>query len=781
MTYPRVLLQKPKLVLTAWLLLLASMVVFVALWPQISINPTLKTMIMPADPDLAMDGESKQVFGDDEILIIAVAHPDTIINIETLTKIDRITRKVEEIEGVRDVLSMTRADNIRDRDGTLDTDDLIEELPENAEDLQRIVEEVDANPTYVNTIISEDKKVAAITVEMSLDYSSTEERARITQAVLAITEAEAKSGAEKIHVTGFPVSSYFGGIYMITDMGIFTGVASFLLIVILWIIFRNKQGIVFTLLVGALGVATVYGIMSLSDTAVTMPLSSLIVFIMALGMEYSIYVAYAYITQVRKERAASGPPRDRVEILASALDTVTGPVLLSSLTTMTGFLSMLSNPVFSLVLMGFYLAIGTVVVGLASLTLVPALIALWPFEVKERKGSKRRFIDRMASKLGSHSANNPIKAFLVMTTILILAVIGWLNMSMDTDAMNYFKRHDKIRIDEELVRARMGGTTYLQAVIASGERDTFKEPENLRKLAELQEFAESLPNVTKALSQADNVRLLHRALRGENDAYTVPDRKAAIEQLLLLHNEPDDFRLVVDMEYQWANVMIRMNTMSSSRMRVVERDLEAKMRELFPDMKVNLVGTTLLAHRAFDKIASSMITGLLIACGAIWLIMCFAFRSIKLGSLAIIPNVLPIAIIYSVLGWIGKPLDPPTAVTGALVLGIAVDDTVHFFKTWQRWCLAGAESSRRAVISTLDEIGRPMVMSSIVLAFGFGVLILSRYEVLLWVGAMLCIASVVGIVCDLVLTPAILALTGKGTATTGKSKSDEAAGAAASV
>lgn len=756
MQYPRSLIDKPKRTLGIWFAIMGMMMVSIVLYPQIDINPTFKSMIMPNDVDRAMDAESKSIFGDDEVIIVAIRNPNGVFNIETLKKVDRITSKIKDLEGVRDIFSLTYIDNIKDTNGELDTADLIEELPTTEAELRKIEKDAMDNPVYWNAIVSPDKKVASINVELSLEFSTPKERGKITEKILKIAKAE-DSGPDEIHVTGFPVSSYFGGNYMITDMVVFGAVAMVLLMIILWIIFRNPQGVIFTLFVGMLGVCVAYGCMSAMGVKITMPLSAVMVFVMALGMEYSIYVGYSFITETRLARENGEDDSDYKALLLRGLRTCAMPVLLSATTTGIGFLSMLTNPVPDLSKMGLFLAIGTAAVGIASLTVVPAIIALWPFEVKD-KVEKQRVVNRIVNKIGGGSARNPGKALLLMSAILALCAVGWVQLSMDTDAMQYFKKHDQIRIDEEFVRDRMAGTTYLQAVVVGKERDTFKQPKNLRKLAEMQEYAETLANVTKASSHADHLKLLHRAVSGQEERYRVPDTREAVEQLLMLHKEPDDFRNVIDFEYRIANLVIRMDTMSSTRLKHLEADVEAKLQQQFPDMEVNVVGTTLLVHRAFDMMARSMLVGLAIACGLIWLIMCTVFRSIKLGTLALLPNVVPVALIYSVLGWIGYPLDPPTAVTGAIALGIAVDDTVHMFKSWvDHRRLPGYDSTKAAVV-TLEKIGRPMVMSSLVLAFGFGVMMLSSYGTLVWMGIMLIIAAASGLVCDLVLTPAILSL-----------------------
>lgn len=739
--------------LTIWLGVMLAMGVLIGAYPQIDINPTFKSMIMSSDPDRAFDQKVKETFGDDEYVIIAVENEQTVFNVETLRLIDRITQKVRKLDGVRDIYSLTYIDNIRSRDGLLDTNDLIEALPTTKEELARIEKEAGENATYENFIISPDKKVAAINVELALTHSDSKARGAITEKILSIVDEERKSSQDKIYVTGFPVSSYFGGIFMISDMVVFGAAAAVLLMILMWFIFRNVQGVAFTMLVAMAGVAVTYGLMSAIGVKITMPLSSVMIFIMALGMEYSIYVGYAFISQVLHERSKGGEIRDRSFIVSEAVRGVRSAVLLSTTTTCIGFLSMVTNPVPDLAKMGFFLAIGTLTVGIASLTIVPAVITMWPFEVRPH-AEKGRFVHWFVGKLGGGSAVRPRRALLAMGVISAFCLAGWAQVSADTDAMQYFKKGSRIRQDEEFVRARMAGTTYLQAVVETEQLDYFKEPENLAKLEKVAAYAESLPNVTKALSHADHLKLLNKALRGP---YELPDTRQAVEQFLLLHKQPDDFRPVIDPDYKRASVMVRLDTMSSTRLREVEEAVETFMAGQFSGKKVNLVGTTLLVHRAFDMMARSMVIGLGIACVLIWLIMCIGFRSVKMGTLALVPNAMPILLIYSVLGWIGYPLDPPTAVTGAIALGIAVDDTVHFFKGWRANVIFDGMTSEQSVLTVLQRIGRPMVMSSLVLAFGFGVLMLSRYGTLVWMGIMLSVAAATALICDLVLTPALLA------------------------
>jgi predicted RND superfamily exporter protein/SAM-dependent methyltransferase len=762
--YPQWSLVHPKRVLMLWLTVIGLMAAAIAVFPQIRMNPTFRSMIMSDDPDRAADERAKQIFGDDELITIAIENPQGVFNVPTLAFIDQITRKVQALEGVRQVYSLTRIDNIRGRDGTLIADDLITELPKTPEEAQRIEREAYANPLYVNNIVAADKQVASINLELDLQHTTSEAHATLTQAVYKIVHEADRGKPEgvKTYVTGYPVGSYIGGVYMIEDMVMFGAAAFLVLLIVMWLVFRCWQGVVGTMLVVMASLAVSYGMMSILGVAVTMPLSAVMVFLTALGMQYSTYIGFAHRERVYHERGhGRPPPRDYRYLVSEAMRDVRGSVGLSAVVAAIGFGAMYVNRVPDLRLMGAFLVIGLLTTSLGVMTIHPALLALFPYEVPDQHRDHYR-LQKLIDRAGAVATSRPWLMLSISGAIFALGIFGVVQIDTNTDAMHYFKKSAEIRQAEDFVRARMAGTTYLQAVVSADKVDAFKEPENLRKLAAIQKYAEGLPHVTKTVSHADHVSLMNRALRGgAPEEYRVPDTRAAIEQYLLLHNKPDDFRLWIDSDYKNANVMLRMDTMSSTVQRQTEAKIEAFMRQQFPGWDVNLVGTNLLTHRAFDEMATSMLQSLGLATILIWLVMCIGLGSFKLGTVSLVPNLAPSILVYAVLPAIGRPLDPPTAVTGAIALGILSDDTVHFIKTWLAHRRKSGTDAVTAVTATLAEVGKPMILSSIVVMSGFSIMLLSRYGTLVWTGIMMCIVTSIAVLWELVCSPALLRIIGK--------------------
>ena len=182
--------RHPKATLITWLFVIATMAFFMVVRPQLKIQPTLKSMIRANDPDLPFDHKVKQTLGDDEFIIVGIGAPKTVFTIPTLTYIDRLTSEIEKLPAVRKVYSLTRADDIRGRGGMMDVNDLIVDLPKTQDDLDRIEKEAFENPIYINAIVTPDKKVAGINVELKAGHT-TKMDGETTQAIYDIIDKAA--------------------------------------------------------------------------------------------------------------------------------------------------------------------------------------------------------------------------------------------------------------------------------------------------------------------------------------------------------------------------------------------------------------------------------------------------------------------------------------------------------------------------------------------------------------------------------------------------------------
>ena len=756
MKLPPIAIRRPKLVLTMWAIVICAMGVVIAVYPGIDLNPTFKSMIMAKDPDRGFDTNFKQTLADDEMIVLAVENPKGVFDIPTLTYIDHLTTEIEKLSSVRKVYSLTRADNIRGVDGVVVADDLMTSLPETPEDVARIEHDAFANPLYVNSIVAPDKKVASINVELKAGHSTKIDAETSEQLYDIIHKADSvKPAGVKTYVSGFPIASYLGGHYMLSDMLTFSAGTMVLLTIIMFLVLRSWHGVVFTMISVMCTVSVTFGLMTLAGIKVTMPISAVMPLLTAIGMEYAVYVAFAYQHEVQTGQGGRG----RHAALGAAVFDVRFTVTMSAACAAAAFGSMLTNPLDDLKVMGAALGVGTVVCNLSTLTVIPAWISIFEFPVPPRDKYHHRKLQGAVDRIGRMVTRRPITVLAALAVLCGLGVLSMTHMSSDTDAFQYFTKSSTIYKDDMFIRHRMAGDVVIPVVVDAKEVDTFKSPEALRKLDEIAAYAKTLPHVTQVMSHADHLKLLNQALKGGGkETYQLPTTKEAVEQYLLLHNEPDDFHMWIDSDYRMASVSVRMDTMSSTVLLTNQDKLKAFAAKTFPNADARVVGTTLLVHRAFDTMAVSMLTGMGVTTLFILIIMIIGFRSVRIGIIAMLPTLPPALMVYATLPLIGHPLDPPTSITGAIALGIAIDDTTWFIRTWVSWRRQPGVDASLAVEKTLAQIGRPMVLSSMVLGLGFTIMLFSSYGTLFWLGTMMFIVAFWSIFWDMLCTPTVIRL-----------------------
>lgn len=747
--------RRPKVVLLVWFLVIAVAGFTISVFPKIHIDPSVKSLIRQDDVDLEFDANSKKVLADDEMITIAVASPDTVFDIPTLTYIERLTSEIEKLPWVRKVYSLTRADNIRGQGGMLLTDDLIKEFPKTKADLERIEKDATENPIYLNTILAPDHKVAGINIELKAGHQTQDDADTVEGIYKILDDAESLRPAEDTtHLSGFPVASYLSARMMMQDMLAFSGGSLVLLMLIMFLVLRSWHGVAFTMMVAFATVNVTYALISICGFSVTTPLSTIMPFLTAIAMEYTVYVVFAY-----RHAAQHGPEgREKRATIAASIRDVRFTVIISAACTAAAFGSICTNSLRDLVLLGAFLAIGTITCCLATLTIVPAWLTLFPFPVPTAGTASHSWLQGLVDRINSLVSRRPRTVVAGLAVVAATGVLLLTQLHTDLDAFKYFRPSSKIRQDHDFITERMAGDALIPVVIVADKMDAFKDPQNLQKLDDIAKYASQLPHVTKALTHADHIKLMNRALMGGPDDYKLPPTKEAVEQFLLLHNEPDDFHPWIDPDYKQACIVLRMNSWSSTLLQETEAKVEAyAATKLPPNYDVRAIGTTLLAARSVDEMARSLVTGALAAAFAIWVILCLGFRSIKIGTIALIPTLPPAIMVYATLPVIGHPLEVSTSITGTIALGIAIDDTTWFIATWISKRRTGVDANT-AVRQTLSAIGRPMVLSSMVLGSGFLIMLFSRYLTLFWLGVMMAVVSFWSIFWDMLCTPAVIRL-----------------------
>jgi hypothetical protein len=272
----------------------------------------------------------------------------------------------------------------------------------------------------------------------------------------------------------------------------------------------------------------------------------------------------------------------------------------------------------------------------------------------------------------------------------------------------------------------------------------------------LQAWLLEQPEVGGTVSLVDTLKVLHRAFRdGDPAHFTVPERRSLVTQLLFV-GAGDELGRFVDAGFETMNLQVRARVVDSAEVTALVARVEARLAELPDPLSGRVTGSSVVFNQALDEIIRGQTISVVAALGLIYLILAAMFVSLRVGAIALIPNVLPMAGYFGALGLSGVTLSPGTSLIAPMVLGVAVDDTLHYFARF----IADARrfgDERRATESTLRAVGRPVTYTTLALCAGFLMLNLSEFRTQGELGTLAAFSLAFAWLVDVTLTPALCA------------------------
>ena len=348
----------------------------------------------------------------------------------------------------------------------------------------------------------------------------------------------------------------------------------------------------------------------------------------------------------------------------------------------------------------------------------------------------------------------------------MLLVVGMTRIEIDTVFSEYYPPESPVRKTINLMDEQFLGTENMEILLETKTEGSFRDPEMLYALESVKTWLEiRYPElVTYNWTMNNQLKQTHKKLTGsDEEAYKIPKSPELISQLLLLIEGGDyeDLERVVSIDYANARMSVSLKTIGSKKsvelINVVQPELEriiAPMKKRYPSLKITVTGRVGAWARVFDAISWSQIRSFGIAFLIISLIMVGIFGSLRLGLVSVVPNTFPILIVFGLMGWLGFKLDTTTLMTAPIIIGVAVDDTIHFLTHYRLSLLRGSSISE-ALGSTLHEVGQAIVFTTLILMTVFLCFIpvnnvgVSRFSIL----ALIAVLS--ALVTDLLLLPAL--------------------------
>jgi predicted RND superfamily exporter protein len=686
------------------------------------------------------------------VVDLAVYDEDGVIDADGLAKVDAITRAAAGTPGVAEVVSLTNTTHVRGDDSVvlgpgeappLVVAKVIPALPQDAGEAERLRARVFEDPLLRGRLISEDGKTAVVLVRMAPNKAIDRERDRI----LADLDQRVQAVAGRVPSAGIGVVYSALNRASARDV-VLVGTASYLLILVLlaWLLGRVGPVLLTLAIIGATAILTLgaYAGMGHDLNMVTMAMPTLL-FVMCI--EDAVHMLH---------EVGQGVETDRREKIIKGMGQVFWPCLFTTFTAAAGFFSLVTARMQVVRDLGWYSGAGILGAFVVTIIALPPALAWSGFEPRPVASA---WLERWMIKLGEWSVRRRFEILVAGAVMTLAGAWGMSRIDADTFSIDYFYAKSQVRQDSAFIEEHFGPYVPLEMVI---EGDAgLKNAAALGAIARWQDRMHGDPAVGWSHSVADVVRRLNQLLSdGKPASFVVPSDDMGVEQALLVYESDPDAHLEHEVADAWKRVRVTVGVkMMSARDigRTIDRltALAAQDPAWPKGVKVVPSGYLPLYVTMMDYVVSSQVNSFGSAFLVITALLALLFRSVRMTLLAVPGNLLPLFVTLGLMGALDIRLDVATVTIAAIVLGLVVNNTIHYLHRFREALHAGA-THEEAVTETMKSSGVAMTLTSLVLLLGFSVLGLAELKSVALFGLLTAFAMFAALFADLVLLPAML-------------------------
>ena len=656
----------------------------------------------------------------------------------------------------------TRVDSISNFQHTIaEEDDLIvEDLVLDpdvllASDMVRLKEIATNDPLLLNKIVSATGHVSIVNITNQLPgIDPIGEIPEVSAKVRDIKgQFEEKFPNIDVQITGMVMMNDTFTETTMSDSGTLVPIMFGIVLLTMVLLLRSFTGTLATLIVIIFSILTTMGAVGWLGFFITAPSSSAPIMIMTLAVADCIHILTSYYFEMRQGKA-------KRQALQESLRVNFKPILLTSVTTAIGFMSMnfSDSPPFRD--LGNMVAIGVMLAFVFSITVFPALLMILPVKASKvspesHYGLMERFADLVVAKR---------KILLPTSILVIVAIASFLPQNkLDDNFVEYFDETVPFRAATDFMEDNLSGLSSIEVSINSRESSGINDPAFLKTVGDFSQWLRLQPFTDHVNSISDVLKRLNKNMHGDDPAfYKLPEERELSAQYLLLYEMSLPYGLDLNNQLNVDKSSTRVIGTFKNLSSMEQINIEQSMYEWFaknaPAYQISISSPTLMFAHIGQRNIYSMLFGTTVALLLISLLLAFALRSVRYGIISLLPNLIPASVGFGLWYFIDGQIGLALSVVTGMTLGIVVDDTVHFLSKYKHARDAYGKSSEEAVKYAFISVGRALWITTLVLVAGFMVLAQSSFKLNGDMGLLTAVTIAVALIVDFLFLPPLLML-----------------------
>ena len=575
-----------------------------------------------------------------------------------------------------------------------------------------------------------------------------------------VAKFEKKTGID-LKVSGMPYIRTINTENMKGEIGLFIGAALFITSLIFFLFFRSHRATFISICILIVGVMWSFGTLGLFHYKITILTAIIPPLIIVIGITNCIFLINKYQQEIKTHR-------NQAKALQRVISKIGVSTLMTNVTTAIGFATFMITGNDLLYEFGLVTSINVITVYLLTLLVVPIVYSFMPLpKEKHLNHLSKNYLSSILNLVENLVKNKRNLIYSIYGLLLIFSVIGVSQMKVSGSLIGEMPKSASFFKDIVFFEKEFNGVMPLEIMINTKRKKGVMKSSTLRKMDELQNTIDSIPELSKPVSIVNLVKYSKQAFyNGNPEYYDLPNSQ---EQAFILSyaknatkgSKDNLMKSYVDSTGQYARITTFMKDIGTEEMAKIEKKLHAKIDKIFPSdrYEVTLTGKALVFQKGTSYLVTNLIESLIFAILLIAGLMAYMFRSWKMIFASVVTNILPLCITSGLMGYFGIPLKPSTILVFSIAFGISVDNAIQFMAKYRHDLIQNGGKIKKAVISALHETGVSTFYTSVVLIFGFAIFTLSSFGGTIALGGLISVTLTFAMFANLVVLPALVLTT----------------------
>jgi predicted RND superfamily exporter protein len=684
---------------------------------------------------------------DDNFLLIAVENKPDVFDSSFLNQFHEFCLKLREVPFVTGVQSLTMARSpVKTPFGVSSIPVIHRNQPlRYDEDKEAIL----SDPRFLYNLINEDATALVAFVKNKDTIDLADSRLMMEK----VHEINKESGFKNIHMLG-RADLQVEVVKMQQIEILRTGALSFLLVtIVLFFLFRRIPGVLVSLLSIGMALVIFVGLMAMIGREFNVLSALYPILLLIVGTSDVIHIKSKYIDELRKGK-------DNLSAMTVTVKEIGLATLLTSSTTAIGFATLLTSRVQPVQEFGVNSAIAVIIAYVVVIFFTTSVLSYLPRNYVTSGVNDTSYWDRVLLKTYNYTLFNPRN--IVFTSIGVLGILFWGISMVGTNYKIEKNLPKNARVTNDFIyfeKEFAGFRPFEYAVFA---QDTFLADsyEVMKEMSKIDSILLSQPDIKGTTSMVTYYKSLERMKKGNQlSAYTFPERKKDFlaSQSLLSKSKSQGQLVLISKDNKKARISSRIADLGADSIKIVSAELDNNILNVIDTsvIKIRRTGTGVILDKNSIYIRDNLLQGLVIAIVAVSLLMALLFRSYRMLFIALVPNIFPLLLAGAIIGFAGIELEAGVSVVFAIIFGIAVDDTIHFLSKYKLALNAG-NTSEEALKITFSETGKAIIFTTVILFFGFMVMVFSNHQPSVTIGLLIASTLIGAVICDLTLLPVLI-------------------------